>query len=637
MSARRNALRLSPSLNPIYTFTASVLSQEDILIRTLISLLCAAAFCLPVFAQTQPADRSWIATSNQYANMLIDVVFKYRPEFGTQQGLSQFDTKASQPTLANEDQERHETEAVLAKLKSAAAEKQQQDVAEDLQIMIRRVNLNFKRQDFQRAHEVPFFNASQMVFGGLQVLLDEQTPAERRPAAVVRIREYAGLEPGYTGLTEILKQRVSEQMAKPGVIYPARVEIETEMARNSNYLNGIAALMQKYKLTGWEGPFAKLKTQLTDYDAWVRATVLPKARDDFRLPPEHYALDMESFGIDIPPAQLATMAHQAFIEIQGEMKSVVLKIAKERRLPSSDYRDVIRELKKQQLVGDAILPFYQERLKQIEKIIVDQQIVSLPDRPARIRIATAAETAQQPAPHMVPPPFIHNTGQKGEFVLPLNIPAGPGQTATEKYDDFTYDAAAWTLTAHEARPGHELQFDSMLEHGVSLARVRYAFNSTNVEGWGLYSEYLIKPYMPLEGQLISLDLRLQRAARAFLDPELQAGKITPADAFRVMEQDVVLSHAFAEEEVERFTYRMPGQANSYFYGYTKLISLREDTEKALGPKFNQKKFHDFILAQGLLPPDLMRKAVMEDFVPAQKASALTSSSVTGMPQSSIAF
>src|ERR1017187_996769 len=112
--------------------------------------------------------------------MLIEVVFKYRPEFGTQQGLSQFDTKVPQPTQANEDQERHETEAVLAKLKSAAAEKQQQDVAEDLQIMIRRVNLNFKRQDFQRANEVPFYNASQMVFGGLQVLLDEQRSEERR-------------------------------------------------------------------------------------------------------------------------------------------------------------------------------------------------------------------------------------------------------------------------------------------------------------------------------------------------------------------------------------------------------------------------------------------------------------------------
>jgi uncharacterized protein (DUF885 family) len=572
----------------------------------------------------QSSDKSWIATSNGYANMLIAVSLKHHPEFGSQQGLAEYDTKVSQPTLADEDAERQATEAVLVKLKAAAGEQQQQDVAQDLEIMIRRVQLNFRREDFQRAHEVPFINASELVFSGLHILLDDQTPADRRPAAVVRIRKYAGLEPGYTAITEILKQRVTEQMAKPGVIYPAKVEMETEMARNSVYIQGIAALMQKYHLQDWEEPFGKLKTQLADYDAWLRTNVLPKARTDFRLPPEEYALNLENYGIDLPQDQLTTMAHDAFTEIQGEMKSVAAQIAKQRNLPSSDYRDVIRELKKQQLVGDAILPFYENRLKQIEEIIVKQQIVSLPDRPAKIRIATAAETAQQPAPHMVPPPFIHNTGQRGEFVLPLNIPAGPGQTTTEKYDDFTFDAAAWTLTAHEARPGHELQFDTMLEHGVSLARVRYAFNSTNVEGWGLYSEYLIKPFMPLEGQLISLQLRLQRAARAFLDPELQQGKVTPEDAYRVLQQDVVLSHAFAQEEVERFTYRAPGQANSYFYGYTRLIELREETEKTLsarGVKFDQKKFHDFLLAQGILPPDLMRKAVMENFVPAQEKAA----------------
>jgi uncharacterized protein (DUF885 family) len=570
---------------------------------------------------TSTAAPGWVEISNGYAKMLLDVAFEHHPEFGSQQGLAQFDTKVAQPTLADEDKERAQTEAVLVKLKAAAAEKQQKEVAEDLEIMISKTQLNFRRQDFQRAHDVRFINASGFVFNGVRTLLDTQTPAERRPAAVVRIKEYAGLEPGYTAITEILKQRTAEQMAKPGILYPAKVEMETEMARNSAYLEGIPALLKKYELKGWEEPYETLRKQLVEYDAWVRANVLPKARTDFRLPPEEYALDMENYGIDIPPQQLATIAHDAFIEIQGEMKSVAAQVAKERKLPSSNYGDVIKELKKQQLVGDAILPFYENRLKQIEKIITEQQIVSLPDRPAQIRIATAAETAQQPAPHMEPPPFLHNTGQKGVFVLPLNIPAGPGQTATEKYDDFTFDAAAWTLTAHEARPGHELQFDSMLEHGVSLARVRYAFNSTNVEGWGLYAEYLMKPYMPAEGQLISLQMRLQRAARAFLDPELQAGTVKPGDAYRVLEQEVGLSHALAQEEVERYTYRAPGQANSYFYGYTKLIALREDTEKALsakGAKFDQKKFHDFILAQGLLPPDLMRKAVMEDFVPGQK-------------------
>ena len=583
--------------------------------RRIVLSLASALLCLPVCAQEAPAD--WIAASNKYTNQLLAVEMKHTPELGSNEGLSQFDTDVSQPTLADEDQERRETEVVVLTFKSAVGQQKQKEVAQDLQIMIRTVELEFRELDFARAHKVDFLNASQTVFRGLRILLDEQTPAERRPAAVVRIRKYAGLESGYKPLAEILKQRVMEQMAKPGVVYPARTEIETELARNSNYMEGIATLLEKYKLTGWQEPFNKLKSQLIEYDTWTKANVLPKARDDFRLPPEEYALNLENFGIDIPPGELAAMAHQAFSDIQAQMKPIAEQIAKERHLPSSDYRDVIHELKKKQLVGDAILPFYEQRLKQIEKIIAEKEIVALPDRPARIRIATVAETAAQPAPHMSAPPFLHNTGQKGEFVLPLNIPAGPGQTSSEKYDDFTFDAAAWTLTAHEARPGHELQFDSMLEHGVSLARVRYAFNSTNVEGWGLYSEYLIRPYMPPEGQLVSLDYRLMRAARAFLDPELQAGKIQPADAFRVLEQDVVQSHAFAEEEVERYTYRSPGQANSYFYGYTKLIALRKDVDAKLGNKFNQKKFHDFILAQGLLPPDLMRKAVMEDFVSKQ--------------------
>ena len=313
------------------------------------------------------------------------------------------------------------------------------------------------------------------------------------------------------------------------------------------------------------------------------------------------------------------MAHKAFNEYQAEMQTIAAQIAKQRGWPNSDYRDVIKRLKQDQLVGDSILPFYQERLKVIEGIIVKQNLVSLPERPARIRIGTPAESAQQPAPHMVPPPLLNNTGQQGEFVLPLNMPAGAGSAKAEKVDDYTFDAGSWTLIAHEARPGHELQFDSMLEHGVSIARSRYAFNSTNVEGWGLYAEYITKPYMPLEGQLISLQFRLLRAIRAFSDPELQAGKVQPADVMKTLTVDGCFSVPFANQEVERYTFRMPGQANSYFYGYTKLLQLRKDTEAALGPKFDQKKFHDFILGQGLLPPDLMRKAVMEDFIPATQA------------------
>ncbi|HEX4676063.1 MAG TPA: DUF885 domain-containing protein [Steroidobacteraceae bacterium] len=581
----------------------------------------AIAICSGAAAQTAaPPDRAeetWIARSNSYTNLLLDVQLQHSPEQGSREGVAKFDERISNPTLADELAERHELEAVLVKIDAAQAKEADKKVWEDLDILHKAFDLRFRRQDFRLQHQVPFYNASEEVFQGLRGLLDDQVTPERRQAALVRLRKYAGVEPGYTPFTELLRQREAEQIAKPGVIYPSKGELDTELGRNSNYVDGVAALFRKYKLTGWEPAYAKLKDQLSGYDTWVRDNILSKARTDFRLPPQEYALNLEQFGIDIPPARIAAMAHTAFKEYQAEMGRLAPRIATANGYSATDYRAVIAELKKKQITGDAILPFYQKRLHEIEQIIAARSLVSLPSRPAIIRLATAAETAQEPAPHMSPPPFLHNTGQRGEFVLPLNIPSTTGGSADE-YDDFTFDAVSWTLTAHEARPGHELQFDSMVEHGVSLARAHYAFNSTNAEGWGLYSEYIMQPYEPLEGQLMTLQLRLLRAARAFLDPELQSGAVTPGQAYAVLEKDVMLSHAFATEEVERFTYRAPGQANSYFYGYTRLLSLRKETEKALGKKFDQKKFHDFILAQGLLPPDLMRKAVLEEFVPAAR-------------------
>lgn len=136
---------------------------------------------------------------------------------------------------------------------------------------------------------------------------------------------------------------------------------------------------------------------------------------------------------------------------QNEVVELLL-VPRANGYPSSGYRAVIRELKKKQITGDAILSFFNNRLHEIEKIITAHNPVTLPSRPAIMRLATPAETAQQPAPHMTPPPFLHNTGQRG----------GAG----DQYDDFTFDAVASTLTAHEARPGHELQFDSMVEHGA---------------------------------------------------------------------------------------------------------------------------------------------------------------------------
>src|SRR5262249_33788138 len=67
--------------------------------------------------------------------------------------------------------------------------------------------------------------------------------------------------------------------------------------------------------------------------------------------------------------------------------------------------------------------------------------------------------------------------------------------------------------------------------------------------------------------------------------------------------------------------RAPGQATSYFVGYQSMLETRQRAELALGGRLDRQRFHDFILAQGLLPPDLRLRAVLEEFVPGEKSRA----------------
>jgi hypothetical protein len=572
--------------------------------------------CLGAAASAQlliAAAPAWVARSDKNARLLIDVQARYSPEEAVARGVQGIDEQVSIPSSDRPVRFRADLRKVRQELEARGSAEKDPLVSQDLHILEQAIDKDIRSSEANEKTFLPYWDVGGYIFFGTRSLLDDQVQAARRPAALARLKKYTGLAAGYAPATELAEKLFREKREQnPGLLYPSKAEVEKNLENTETYVTGIGLLLEKYKIAGYQESFSRLKEQLADYDRFVRNEILPKARSDFRLPPDIYAIELDNYGVDYRPDDLKRLAHQSFTEIQKQMAEVARRVAKERGLPSSDYRDVIRALKKEQLTGEEILPHYERRLAEIEQILRANHLISLPDRPAIIRLASAAETAQQPAPHMVPPPLLNNHGERGQFVLPLETKGERG--AALKYDDFTFAAASWTLTAHEARPGHELQFDSMVEHGVSLARALFAFNSVNVEGWGLYAEWFMLPYMPDDGQLISLQLRLLRAARAFLDPELQEGKITPQQAMQVLQNDVVCSKAFATEEVERFTFRMPGQAVSYFDGYTRLLAIRKSAEQALGSKFSAQKFHDFILSQGLLPPDLLRKAVMEEFV-----------------------
>ncbi len=562
------------------------------------------------------ASADWVEKSNAHTQVVLDVLARFSPEGAAGLGVDGYDEGIIDLKENLYERSISAFDQVMVELKARRAQETDPLVRQDIEILIKAGEDNRRSNELNRKFMLPYTNISRMVFFGVRSLLDAQVAPERHPAVLVRLRKYAGMEKGYTPIVELAKARTIERFDVPGLMGPVRTQVEQDLERSEQFIGGIEQMLEGSDLKGWKRPYKKLAAQLREYNEWVKAEIIPRAREDFRLPRDMYADALHNWGVDESPEALIETATRGYADIRNEMQALAPLVAKEQGFATDDYREVIRQLKKKQIPGDELLAYYRMVLGKLEEIILAQGLVSLPERDAGIRIASEAETAAQPAPHLQPPRLIGNTGEYPEFVLPQ---LQKNEDGSWKGTDDTYEAGTWTLTAHEARPGHELQFSAMVESGVSVARAVFAFNSANVEGWALYAEAIAKPFMPLDAQMISLQYRLMRAARMFLDPMLNLGLISVPEAKRLLMEDVGVDEGWAQNEMERYTYRMPGQATAYFYGYGKLQALRTQTELALRDNFDAGAFHDFVLSQGLLPPDLLKKAVMEEFVPSAMA------------------
>jgi uncharacterized protein DUF885 len=567
-----------------------------------------ALFLFAACGMGQAQDRAWIERSDRYSQQALMVIGRFYPEWMSEVGLERFDGDARDLKPGHVKRADAALAGVASQLRAARLKEQDLRVREDLDIVVEALAHMRRTAALEERLLVPYRDLPREMFEGLLTLLDKRNSESRRAHALERLRRYAGTLPGTRPLTELSRER-TEEHAGAGLLWPYRGAVEQQLGNCDRYIAGMAELFRASAVQGWEAPHERLAAQVRAYCDWVRKDVLPRARTTPLLPAELYADRLKQVGVDITPEQAIALGTTAFAEAREAMTQLSAAIARERNLPSADYREVLRALKREVIAPERLLDFYRQRLAEIEAIITREKLITLPQRSAAIRLASEAEAAAIPAPYLNGPRLIGNKGELAEFIIPLT---NPNAKSSAPADDFTSPAAAWSLTAHEARPGHELQFASMVERGVPLARAIFAWNSTNAEGWGLYAEAIVLPYLPADGQLFALQLRLMRAARAFLDPMVNLGRLSPQQAKEFLMSEVTLSEPLAQQEADRYAFRWPGQAISYLYGYSRLRELRMKAEIALRQKFDQREFHDLIIAQGLLPPRLIERAVLAE-------------------------
>ncbi len=554
----------------------------------------------------------WISQSNQYAMKVFEAQAAFAPEYVAGIGLDQYDGEIIDLGPLLYERQRASAEALLATLRKALKSETQPRVHQDLEILIQAVVDDMESERIEHEHLLPYYNLHQLLYQSFDSLLDARNDKSRYASALDRLRKYTGSAQGYRPLTTLAREASEARFDVDGLVGPYRGELRADLDNAPRMIAGMEALFSEAGLDGWEKEFGELKAQLDDYKAWLEAEMLPRSRESNLLPQAVYANLLQEYGVRLSPDELIARGQSNYQLIRSEMKALAWQIATQRGWKDKNLVSVIRAMKKEQVPEDKLLALYQKRLQQVEAIIRREDLVTLPKRKASIRLATAAESAVIPASFMSPPQLVNNSGQYGEFVLVTSNPALQGDDA--QMDDWSHDAMTWALTVHEARPGHEMQFARLMEDGTSMARAIFSFNSANVEGWGLYAESIMQEYLPIEGQLFNLYTRLMRAARMFLDPMVNTGQLTHEDVVAFLTDQVAMSLPMATSEADRYTFKAPGQATSYYFGYMNLLQLRTGIEIGLGDDFNQREFHDFILRQGLLPPDLLREAVTERFL-----------------------
>jgi uncharacterized protein (DUF885 family) len=105
-----------------------------------------------------------------------------------------------------------------------------------------------------------------------------------------------------------------------------------------------------------------------------------------------------------------------------------------------------------------------------------------------------------------------------------------------------------------------------------------------------------------------LSYEMWRACRLVVDTGMHSKGWTKAQAIKFMTDNSALSAANIEAEVNRYI-SWPGQALGYKIGEIKLRELRAKATAALGTKFDLRRFHDAVLAQGAVPLDVLEQAI----------------------------
>jgi uncharacterized protein (DUF885 family) len=338
------------------------------------------------------------------------------------------------------------------------------------------------------------------------------------------------------------------------------------------------------------------------YPAWRRAIALlealvAKATDEaglsrFKGGDEAYRFALRRFTTtDLTADQIHEIGLREVARIEGEMDAILRTLGR----TTGTVNERIAQLSK-----DQAYPLTEDGRAQI---MADVNRIL---RDAQQRSMTLFDHVPRAPVEARPFPRFRENNAAANYTSPSRDGSRPGVFQIPLRPARMTKFGLRTLIYHETVPGHHFQIALELENDATprFRQIR-AFGGISAlsEGWGLYAERLAAESgwyeNDPEGLLGQLDASLFRARRLVVDTGLHAKHWTRQQA---------IDYGIEASEVERYVVN-PGQACAYMLGQLKLVELRDKAQKALGPRFSPKAFHNAVLMTGTVPLPMLEQQV----------------------------
>ena len=169
------------------------------------------------------------------------------------------------------------------------------------------------------------------------------------------------------------------------------------------------------------------------------------------------------------------------------------------------------------------------------------------------------------------------------------------------------------ISFHELVPGHHFQILLQRENEALPAFRRRAYYAGYNEGWGEYSSSVVAAELGMYRDAYEVYGRLVFdaffIARLVVDTGMNFYGWPRSKAMAYMKDHTLESDVQINSETLRYSTRTPAQALAYRMGRETFVRLRGEAERALGSRFDPRRFHDAVLMSGALPLNVLERHV----------------------------